>query len=155
MTVFGKPASAYVEFSKAVALLVLLVGFSRLVLSLSGTPNSTTRWLTMNGVLLIGVIYLSIRVHTTGFGSYKQLLPAIAIPTTMLHAVSIVGIVIGIITGHDNVFTTPEYAFGADGKTLLHAGAHLVIGVPVPTLINWLLGSLFLFITKKVVGRTA
>lgn len=106
-------------------------------------------------VFLIGLFYLAIRVHTTGFGSYKHLLPALLLPSLALHGVAITGIVIGIITGHDNVLTTPEYAFGADGKTMIHAGAHVVIGIPASTLINWLFGCLILFITQKVVRRTA
>ena len=109
----------------------------------------------MNAVLFIGVVYLSIRVHTAGFGSYKQLLPLIAIPNAMLHAVAIAGIVIGIVTGHDNIFTTPEYAFDQDGKTLFHVGMHVLIGIPVATLINWLIGCLILFITKKVMKKSA
>jgi hypothetical protein len=155
MTVFGKPLSAYWNFSKIVAILILVVGILRLGLSLSGQPNSTTRLLAMNAVLFLGVIYLSVRIHLSGFGSYKQLLPSIAIPNTALHAVAITGIVIGMITGHDNVFTSPEFAFGQDGKTLLHVAAHLVIGIPVASIINWLIGCLILFITKKVVRRSA
>jgi hypothetical protein len=119
MTVFGKPAFAYVAFSKGVALLILVVGIARLALSLSGVPNSITRWLTMNGVFFLGLFYLAIRVHTTGFGTYKHLLPALFVPSVALHTVAITGIVIGIITGHDNVFTAPEFAFGGNGKTLL------------------------------------
>jgi len=134
---------------------ILLVGIARLALSLGGVPNSTTRWLTMNGVLFFGLFYLAIRVHTTGFGTYKHLLPALVLPCLMLHGVAITGIVIGMITGRDNVFTTPEYAFGQDGKTLLHVGAHLVIGIAASTLINWLMGCLILFITRKLARRSA
>jgi hypothetical protein len=155
MTVFGKPLSAYFQFSKPVTLLILAVGIARLVASLAGVPNATTRLLAMNAVLFLGVIYLSVRMHLSGFGSYKQLLPAIAISNTALHAVAITGIVIGMITGHDNVFTSPEFAFGQDGKTMLHLAAHLVIGIPVASVLNWLIGCLFLFITKRVVRRSA
>ena len=155
MTVFGKPASAYVAFSKGVALLILVVGVARLALSLAGVPNSTTRWLAMNGVLFFGLFYLAIRVHTTGFGSYKHLLPTLVLPSLILHGVAITGVVLGMITGHDNVFTTPEYAFGQDGKTLFHVGMHLVVGIPSSTVINWLFGCLILLITKKLVRRPA
>jgi hypothetical protein len=155
MTVFGKPASAYVAFSKGVALLILGVGLAKLVLSLAGIPNSTTRWLAMNGVYFFGLIYLAIRVHTTGFGTYKHLLPALLFPSLMLHGVAIAGIVLGMITGNDNVYTAPEFAFGQDGKTFFHVGMHLVVGILASTVINWIFGSLILFITKKLTGRTA
>jgi hypothetical protein len=155
MTVFGKPVSAYVAFSKGVALLILAVGVTRLGLSLAGVSNSTTKWFAMNGVYFFGLLYLAIRVHTTGFGSYKHLLPSLVLPSLMLHGVAIAGIVIGMITGQDNVFTAPEYAFGQDGKTLFHAGMHVVVGIPASTVFNWIFGCLVLLITKKLVRRSA
>jgi hypothetical protein len=107
----------------------------------------------MTAVMFVGMIYLAVRTHTTGFGGYLQLLPAIAIPNAAMHAVAIVGIFIGIATGQDNVFTAPEFAFGADGKTWGHLGAHLTIGLIVGAVVNWLLGCLVLFVTKRVVKR--
>ena len=75
MTIFGKRPSEYVAFAKPFLGLVLLVGIARLALSLAGTPNSTARWLSITAVIWIGVVYYAIRVHTSGFGSYKQLFP--------------------------------------------------------------------------------
>jgi hypothetical protein len=51
------------------------VGLARLGLSLAGLPNSTTKWLSLTVLTLLGVFYYGVRVHTSGFGSYKQLLP--------------------------------------------------------------------------------
>ena len=68
-------------------------------------------------------------------------------------AIIIAGIVIAIFTGHDNIFSAPEYSGGGDGKTWLHAGAHLVLGTIVGPLVAWLVGSLILFITKKAAPR--
>jgi hypothetical protein len=155
MTVFGKPLSAYAKFSQGVIIAIVVVGLTRLALSLAGVPNSTTKWVSMSGVMLVGLFYLAIRIHTTGFGTYKHLFPALLMPIFFIQGIAILGIVIGMVTGNDNVFTTPEYAFGQDGKTLLHLGAHLVIGIPASTLMNWLIGCLVLFITRKLVRRSA
>lgn len=151
--VFGKSLSEYVSFSKAVAAAILVVGIVRLALSLSGSANAESRWFSMTAVMFLGMIYLSVRIHTTGFGGYLQLLPAIFVPNAALHGVAIVGISIGIATGQDNVFTAPEFVFGGDGKTLGHLGAHLVIGMIVGAVVNWLLGCVVLFLTKRVVKR--
>jgi hypothetical protein len=152
---FGKPLSAYVRFALGPAILMLIVGVVRLAMSLGGVENSTTKYVSLNITMLFCVFYLAIRMHTTGFGSYKHLWPAILIPGLAFHGCAILGIVVGMITGQDNIYTMPEYAFGQDGKTLTHLGAHLVIGIPVSTTINWLLGCLILFITKKLVRRPA
>ncbi|HYV04287.1 MAG TPA: hypothetical protein VFB82_06870 [Blastocatellia bacterium] len=153
--IFGKPLSAYVAFAKVILLLIVVVGVARLALSLAGVENATVKWLSISIVSLIGLVYYSIRVHTSGFGSYKQLLALIVIQSVVAQTIIIAGIVIAILTGRDNIFSAPEYSGGGDGKTWLHAGAHLIFGVIVGSLLAWLIGSVILFITKKVVSRDA
>lgn len=149
MKIFGKPPSEYIAFAKVFLVLILVVGVIRLALSLSGVPNSTTRWFTMTGLTWIGVIYFSIRVHTSGFGSYKQLLVLCALLDWAAQAIAITGIAIAIATGTNNVFSSPEFAFGGDGKTWLHLGAHLFVGTTVGALIPWSVGSAILAMTRK------
>ena len=71
----------------------------------------------------------------------------------MPQAFVITGIVIAIVTRRNNIFSAPEYSPTADGKTWAHAGAHLVFGVIVGSLLAWLIGSVIMFVTKKVVRR--
>ena len=152
MTIFGKRLSEYVAFSKSFLGLILIVGIARLALSLGGVPNSTAKWLSITAVMWIGVLYYSIRVHTTGFGSYKQLLVICVLQNLVAQAVIISGIVLAIFTGTGNIFSAPEYAFGSDGKTWLHLGAHLVVGTTVGSLLPWLIGSGILSATRKLAG---
>ncbi len=155
MTIFGKPLSEYVSFAKIFLVLIVIVGVARLGLSLAGVENATVKWLSISVVALVGLVYYSIRVHTSGFGSYKQLLALIVIQSVVAQAIIIAGIVIAIFTGVDNIFSAPEYSGGGDGKTWLHAGAHLVFGVIVGSLLGWLIGSVIMFVTKKVAPRDA
>ena len=115
--IFGKRFSEYVRFQQVILGLILVVGLAKLAMTLAGMPNSTTKWLSLTVLTLVGVFYYGVRVHTSGFGSYKQLLPLTFNQNVLAHAIVIVGIVIGIVTGHDNVFTAPEYSGGGDGKT--------------------------------------
>lgn len=155
MTIFGKPLSEYVSFAKVILVLIVIVGVARLALSLGGVGNPTVKWLSISIVTLVGLVYFSIRVHTSGFGSYKQLLALIVVQSVVAQAIIIAGIVIAILTHRDNIFSAPEYSGGGDGKTWLHAGAHLVFGVIVGSLLAWLVGSVILFVTKKAVQRDA
>ena len=150
MTIFGRRLSEYVAFSRVFLILILVAGIARLALSLGGVPNSTAKWLSMTGLAWIGVVYYAIRVHTSGFGSYKQLLPVVALLNFVAQAIAIIGIVIAIFTGTGNIFSAPEYAFGGDGKTWLHVGAHLVVGTTLGSLVPWLTGSVILFATRKL-----
>jgi hypothetical protein len=146
MTIFGKSLSEYIAFAKVFLLLIAIVGVARLGLSLAGVDNAKVKWLSISVVTLVGLVYYSIRVHTSGFGSYKQLLVLIVIQSVLAQAIIVAGIVIAIFTGRDNIFS-------ADGKTWAHAGAHLIFGVIVGSLIAWLIGCVIMFVTKKAVRR--
>ena len=150
MTIFGKPLSHCGEFCKPFLVLVPLAGIVRLALSLGGVPNSTAKWISVTALMSIGILYYAVRVHTSGFGSYKQLLVISVLLNLAAQVVIIFGIVLAIVTGMPNIYSAPEYAFGSDGATWSHAAAHLFIGTTAGSVVPWLIGSLVLFIAKKV-----
>jgi hypothetical protein len=154
MKIFGKSLGEYVRFSKVFTILIAVIGITRLALSLGGAPDAVTAWFSMTAVLWIGVVYYAIRVHTSGFGAYRHLLPVVALLNITSQTISIAAIIIAVFTGVDNVFSAPEFSFGADGKTWFHAGAHLVLGTTAGTIIPWLIGSLVLFISTKLTGNS-
>jgi len=151
MTFFGRPSSDYIRFCKPFLVLIPIVGILRLALSISGEPNSSVKWLSMTALVWIGILYYAVRVHTTGFGSYKQFLPICVLLNLAAQAVAILGIIVAIVTGVGNIYSAPEYAFGGDGKTWLHVGAHLGIGTIAGSLVPWVIGSLVLFASRKLV----
>ena len=148
MTVFGRPLSQYITFCKPFLILIPLVGITRLALSLSGTPNETARWFSMTALVWIAVVYYSIRIHTSGFGSYKQLLVVCALLNLTTQVVSIAGILISIVTGTDNIFTAPEFSFAVSSQWA-HVAAHVFIGTTAGSLVPWIIGSLILLIARK------
>jgi hypothetical protein len=151
MTIFGKPLSEYISFAAPFLILVPVVGLIRLGLSLQGMPNHTVRWVSMTVIAFIGIAYFAIRVHTSGFGSYKQLLVLVTLQNLASQVISILGILISAISGMPNIFSAPEFSFGG-GNPWLHLAAHLVIGTTVGSLFPWAIGSLILFITRKIAG---
>jgi hypothetical protein len=150
MIIFGKSLSEYVRFSRLFIILIAAVGITRLALTLTGAPNSTAKWFSMTALMWLGLIYYSIRVQTSGFGTYRHLLPVLAIPNLVAQAIAITGIMTAIFTGTGNVFSSPEFAFGGDGKTWIHVAAHLFFGTTAGSVIPWAVGSGIMAITKKV-----
>jgi hypothetical protein len=153
MTIFGKRLSEYVAFSKPFLILIVVVGIARLALSLGGVPNSAAKWLSITAGIWLGVLYFSIRVHTSGFGSYKHLLPIFVLQGLAAQAIIVPAIILAIFTGHDNIYSAPEYSFGSDGKTWLHVAAHLGLGTTIGPLVGWLIGCVIMFATKKLVTK--
>jgi len=149
MKIFGKSLSDYFAFARLFLILTPLAGLLRLGLSLQGVPDKTVHLLSMSAVAFIGVIYFAVRMHTTGFGSYKQLLVVVVMQNWASQIVSITGILLAIGTGASNVYSN-DFFPGYDGKSMLHVGAHLVIGTTVGSLVPWLIGSLILAITRKL-----
>ena len=94
MKIFGKSLSEYVRFERGFLILILVVGLARLILSLLGMPNSAVKFISITVALLLGMLYYSVTVHTSGFGSYKQLLPVLALPVILGSCIVITGIVI-------------------------------------------------------------
>ncbi|HEU4387521.1 MAG TPA: hypothetical protein VFV34_06970, partial [Blastocatellia bacterium] len=98
MTIFGKRLSEYVAFAKIFLGLILIVGILRLALSLGGA-NSIAQWVSITIVVWIGVLYFAIRVHTTGFGSYKHLLPIYVLQAIAVQVIVVPSIILAIVTG--------------------------------------------------------
>ena len=147
---FGRTFSEYIRFERWILILIAIVWAIRLGVSLSGASFSLTRWISINIALLIGLVYCSIAVHTSRFGSYKQLLGLLFIQGAFAHLLIAAAIVLGILTGTDNAYTAPEVSGGQDGKFWLHVVAHLLLAPVLLSLVNWLIGSIILFITKRV-----
>lgn len=150
MKIFGKSLSEYFRFQKVILWLIVIVGVGRLALSLAGVPNSTARWLSITAVIVVGAVYCAIKVHTTGFGSYKQLLPMLVIQGALSQLIVAASIVLAILTNRDNIFSAPEFSGGGDGKTWGHVGAHLLVGFVIAPLVFWLVGCLILLVLKRV-----
>jgi hypothetical protein len=154
MTIFGKRLSEYFAFSKPFLGLIFIVAIDRLALSLAGVPSSTAKWVSATGAIWLGVLYFGIKVHTSGFGSYKQLLPICYLMSITAQMVIVPSIILAILTGHDNIYSIPENFFGNDGKSWLHVAGHIFLGgATLGPLVSWLLGSIIMFVTKKVTTK--
>jgi hypothetical protein len=151
---FGKRVSEYLDFQKVALGLLAVVGLARLGLSLTGLPNSTVTWLSMTVLGWATILYYGVAVHTKGFGSYKQILALVFFQMVLVQSIAVVGILLAI-ADHSNIYAAPEYSppFAQAQSQWVHLLAHLTIGIVVPSLLGWGVGSLVLLITKKMSRR--
>jgi hypothetical protein len=148
MKIFGRAYGEYLRFQWFFLAATLLVGLVRLGLSLAGVPNASARWFSVTAVNLAAILYYSVAVHVRGFGGYRQLLVFVFNQCLAANVVIVSGIVVAIATGTDNIFSSPEYSAGGDGRTWAHVIGH-AIAVVVASLVFWAVGSLVLWITRK------
>src|SRR4026208_1138709 len=111
MTIFGKRLSEYVAFRKPFLGLILVVGIVRFGLSFAGVPNSAAKWFSITVVMWIGGLYYAVRIHTSGFGTYKHLLPICGLQSLTAQVIIVPAIILAIFTGHDNIYSAPEFSF--------------------------------------------
>jgi hypothetical protein len=155
--IFGKRISEYVAFQKVWLALIAIVGVARLGLSLAGQPDATVKWASMTVLGLAGIIYYGVAVHTSGFGSYKQLLPLVFIQNVLVNSMAIVGIALSM-AGISNIFAAPEFSppFAQTAQLQwVHMLGHLVVGMGIGSLVGWGVASLVMVITKALVRRPA
>lgn len=105
-------------------------------------------------MIVVGAVYCTTKVHTTGFGSYKHLLPLLVIQGALSQLIVAASIVLAILTNKDNIFSAPEFSGGGDGKNWGHVGAHLLVGFVIAPLVFWLVGCLILLVLRKVAPGT-
>jgi hypothetical protein len=152
---FGKTLAEYLRFQRVILALIVAAFVVRLALSMAGVANTTARWISVTVVLLVGVVYYGVAVYRKGFGSYQQLYPLMLIQSIVGEGLVALAIVLAILTGQDNIYTAPEYSGGGDGKTWLHVGAHLLVGIVILPLLSWAIGSLVMLVTRKAAPRPA
>jgi hypothetical protein len=151
--VFGKSIPDYLRFQQVVLVAVAVVGLARLALSLAGVPNAAVAWLSMTVLTAAGTVYYGVAVHTHRFGGYRQILPLVFFQMVVQQAIAVIGIMTAI-AGFPNVYAAPEFSPGGSNQWL-HALAHLTVGIVVPTLLMWGVGSLVLAVARRLARREA
>ena len=161
---FGKTLGEYLRFQKSVLILIAIVWAVRFGLSLAGVPDATGKYVSITAVLVATAFYYPWALHESGFGSFKQLYALSLIQGVYSQTLVALAIVLAIFTGHDNIFTVPEFypaskggsPMPVDGKNFAHAGAHIFLaGAIFLPLAVWLIGSVVLFVLRKASPRPA
>ena len=154
---FGKRVAEYLAFQKVWLALLAVVGLARLGLSLAGLPDRTVMFLSMTVVGWAAIFYYGVAVHTRGFGSYRHLVPLALFQIILVQAIAVLGILLAI-AGLPNIYAAPEYSgppFARSANQWSHALAHLTIGIVAPVILGWAVGSVVLFVTKRIARRPA
>lgn len=150
MRVFDKTLSEYFAFQRAIMVLILAVGFARLLLTLAGVSDAVVKWFSLTALAIIGIVYCAIQVPRTGFGRYKHLLPLYVMQAGTSNLIIAGGIALSTIAGKENIFTRPEYSGPMASNQWLHAAGHIADGFIIGPLIGWLIGAIIMFVVLKV-----
>lgn len=155
---FGKSLSYFLGLQAPALIAILVVFLVRLVMSMAGVPDSAGKILSIMSVVILALPYYALVAKREGL-TFKHLYAMCFVQGVFSQTLVALAIVLGIITGHDNIYTIPEFyppsqggtPLPLDGKNWGHAGAHILFaGALVLPLLTWPISSLLLVAARKV-----
>jgi uncharacterized membrane protein len=156
--VFGKPLSYFLGLQAPALIAILVVFLIRLVMSMAGVPDSAGKILSITSILILALPYYALLAKREGL-TFKHLYAMCFVQGLFSQTLVALAIVLGIITGHDNIYTIPDFyppsqggtPLPVDGKNWGHAAAHVVFaGALVLPLATWAVTSLLLVVARRV-----
>lgn len=129
--------------------LITAVWLLRLVLDEVGAPHGVVRAFSVLVASAVAVLLAVLLMHAKRFGSYPNVAAAAFLLVFWAQLVIASAIAFAALTGTRNIYTAPEYSFGASHWR--HIAGHLTFGVGEGTLLGTAMGSLLLWLLRFLV----
>ena len=155
---FGKPMAYYLRLQAPALIAITAVFLIRLVMSMAGVADSAGKILSITFVLILALPYYALLAKREGL-TFKHLYAMCFVQGVFSQTLVALAIVLAIFTGHDNIYTIPDFypasqggtPFPVDGKNWMHAAAHVIFaGALALPLVSWAVSSVLLVIARKV-----
>jgi hypothetical protein len=127
-------------------------------MSIGGVPDSAGKVFSITAFLILALPYYALQAKREGL-TFKQLYVMCFVQGVFSQTLVAAAIVLAIFTGHDNIYTVPDFyppsqggtPLPLDGKNWMHAGAHVfVAGALILPLVTWAVSSLLLVVARKM-----
>ena len=110
MTLFGKSLREYARFVRVGIVLILLMGVARFAVGVSGVPyERATHLVSLTITTLVLALVYGARAAATGFGGYRQLLPAVALLGFAMYGFIVTAILVEGLGGIHGYFHAPGH----------------------------------------------
>lgn len=141
---FGKRITEYVSFIRPILAAIVVVGLSRLLLSIAGLDR-LAELLSTTALVLVGVVYAGVRATTSGFGTYRHLFPLMLVQGVAANLFSCLGVLVAG-AGLANIYAAPEHSNLPNHWP--HALGHVAGGLTIVPLSTWLLASAVMLVAR-------
>ena len=126
----------------------------RLVLSAAGAPSSVVRVSSVTVAVPVAVLLAVLILHRHRLGGYANVALAALLLSCWAELLIVAALAFSAVTGIGNVYGAPEYSGGF--TPLQNMIGHLTIGIGMHTLFGIGMGSLLLWMLRRIVPpRTA
>jgi hypothetical protein len=123
----------------------------RMILAAAGATGWLLGIVSMTAASAVSVLLAAFLIHIRGFGSYGNVVAASLLLSVWGQLLIIVSIVFSVLTGQENIYTAPEFSIpGDDPLHLRHIVGHLIVSVPIGTLVGAVEGCLVFWLLRIV-----
>ena len=122
----------------------------RLVLAAAGAPFPLVRACSVSVTGAVAILLAVILIHIRRFGGYVNVAVAAFLLECCLQLLIVAAIAFAALTGIQNIYTAPEFSFRLSSLTH-HMVGHLTFGIGVGTLMGTAMGSLLLWLLRRLV----
>jgi len=131
--------------------LILLVWLIRYFLGTVDAPDWILHLFSVTGASAGAIVLAAFLIHLRRFGSYANVVAASLLLNAFAQILIAVAIALAVVTRTENIYTAPE--FSMPGDDLLHTRhiyGHLTFGIAIGTLAGAAVGSLLLWLLRKI-----
>jgi hypothetical protein len=123
----------------------------RMILSAAGATGWLLGIVSMTAAAAACVALAAFLIHIRGFGSYANVVAASLLLSVWGQLLIIVAIIFSVLTGQENIYTAPEFSIpGDDPLHLRHIVGHLIVSVPIGTLVGAVEGCVVFWLLRIV-----
>jgi len=123
----------------------------RMILSAAGATGWLLGIVSMTTAGAVSVLLAAFLIHIRRFGSYASVVAASLLLSAWGQLLIIVSIVFSVLTGQENIYTAAEFSIpGDDPLHLRHIVGHLIVSVPIGTLVGALEGCVVFWLLRIV-----
>jgi hypothetical protein len=151
MKIGGHPLRQHLRILSPLFVLLAGVWVLRWIIGCINTPGWLFHVVSLTFFAPVAVLLAVLMLHVRRFGGYASVVACSLLLNAWTETLIVLAITFSVLTGISNIYTAPMYSPGdVDPHHLYHIRGHLTYGIGLSTLAGAAMGSLLLFLLRKL-----
>ncbi len=151
MKIGGHPLRQHLRLLSPLFALLAGVWVLRWIIGWLNTPGWLLYVVSLTVFAPVAVLLAVLMLHVRRFGGYANVVACSFLLNAWTVMLIILAIIFSVLTGVTNIYTAPMYSpADIDPHHLRHIRGHLTYGIGISTLVGAAVGSLLLFLLRKL-----
>ncbi len=152
MKIGGHPFRQHLRLLSPLFALLAGVWVLRWIIGYINMPAWLLKVVSLTVFSPVAVLLAVLMLHVRRFGGYASVVVCSLLLNAWTESLIVLAIIFSVLTGISNIYTAPMYSPAeVDPHHLRHIHGHLTYGIGISTLAGAAMGSLLLFLLRKLV----